>query len=190
MKVIIGITGASGVVLGLRSAEAAKALGHEVHVIYSNGAVETAKYEFPGFLNELKALGTRLYSENDWDAPMASGSNVFDSMVIIPCSMKTLGLIAGGIEENVITRAALVQLKERRRLVLVIREAPLSTIHIRNMLSVSEAGGIVMPASPGFYGRVNDINDMINFIVGRALEAAGVGNSMYPRWAHNDSDGD
>lgn len=190
MKVIIGVTGASGVVLGLRAVEAASSLGHEVYAVYSKGAVEAARYELPDFLERLSGAGARVYREDDWTAPMASGSNRFDSMIVIPCSMKTLGLIANGIEENVIARAALVQLKERRRLVLVIREAPLSTIHIRNMLSVSEAGAVVMPASPGFYGGVRGLDDVINFIVGRALEAAGVENGLYPKWAADDLDGD
>jgi 4-hydroxy-3-polyprenylbenzoate decarboxylase len=162
MRLLVAVSGASGIIYAQRLIEVLKRLGHDVNVVVSNGAMEVAKYE--------KAeLPKSDYSENDLSAPFASGSYKFDGMVIIPCSVKTLGEVANGIGDTLITRAAEVCLKERRKLILVVRETPLSLIAIENMRKVTLAGGIVLPACPGFYsGATTD--DLINFVVGRVLD--------------------
>ena len=181
----MGITGASGVVYGVRFLEMIKkyASDSEVHLIISNTAVSILRYEVGLDKESLSRLADRVYDEDELGAPIASGSFKHDGMVIIPCSMKTLASIAHGITDNLITRAADVTLKERRRLILVIRETPLNLVHIRNMELVTLAGAIVMPAAPAFYNRPKTIDDMVNFIVGRVLDLLGIENDLYRRWS-------
>ncbi|MCX6770212.1 MAG: UbiX family flavin prenyltransferase [Candidatus Micrarchaeota archaeon] len=175
MRLLVAITGASGIAYGARLAEVLGKGKHEIAVVVSSGAKKVAQAE-----------GARLpkanYSEDDFSCPFASGSNCADAVIVCPCSLKTLGEIANGVGNSLITRAAEVALKERKKLVLVVRETPLSLIAIKNMERVTLAGGIVLPASPGFYHKPKSISDLVDFVVGKTLDAAGVENHLFKRW--------
>ncbi len=189
-RIVVGITGASGVVYGVRFLETVRKYSSdtEVHLVISSTAVDIMKHELGISKEHVMSLVNRTYDENDLGAPIASGSFKHDGMVIIPCSMKTLAAIAHGITDNLITRAADVTLKERKKLILVVRETPLNLIHIRNMELVTLAGAVVMPAAPAFYGRPRTIDDLVNFIVGRALDLLGIENDLYNRWSGYSED--
>ncbi|MEM3833027.1 MAG: UbiX family flavin prenyltransferase [Thermoprotei archaeon] len=182
MRLVVGISGASGVIYGIRLLQVLKDLNIETHLIMTNAAKETIRLETGYQISEVESLATRSYNINDIAAPMSSGSFKFDGMIIIPCSMKTLAGIATGYTSNLLLRAADVTLKERRPLILVIRETPLTTIHIRNMLIVARAGGIILPAMPGFYHNPKTLQDMIDFIVGKILDQLGLEHNLYERW--------
>lgn len=182
MKVIVAVTGASGIIYGVRLVEELNKKNVETHVIFTEAAKKTAEYELKDALKRVKASSKFIYSENEIDAPPASGSNFFHAMIIAPCSIRTLGSIANGIADNLVTRAALVQLKERRSLILLLRETPISTIDILNMLKVSIAGATIMPASPAFYHNPNTIDDLVNFIVGKILDLLGIQHNLYKKW--------
>jgi 4-hydroxy-3-polyprenylbenzoate decarboxylase len=184
-RLIIGMSGASGVVYGVRLLEVLKNSDVEPHLIMSKNAVNTLKQETEFTEDYVKNLATAVYDNNDLSAPPSSGSFRTIGMVVIPCSMKTLAAIATGLSDNLITRAASVTLKERRKLVLVVRETPLSTIHIENMLKASIAGGIILPAMPGFYNRPETIDDLINHIVGRVLDMFEIEHKLFKRWGED-----
>ncbi|MGC8606891.1 MAG: UbiX family flavin prenyltransferase [Vulcanisaeta sp.] len=183
-KIVVGITGASGVIYGVRFLETVRkySTNTEIHLVMSNTAINIIKHEVGLDGESLSRLADRVYGEDELGAPIASGSFKHDGMVIIPCSMKTLASIAHGITDNLISRAADVTLKERRKLILVIRETPLNLVHIKNMELVTLAGAIVMPAAPAFYNKPRTIDDMVNFIVGRVLDLLGIENELYRRW--------
>ena len=188
MRIVVAITGASGVVYGKRLLESL-AGKHELHVVVSEAAKKVWHYEQDAKL-DLAALeklikkhkASALYSESDMAAPIASGSFKTDAMVVIPCSTKTLSGIANGYADNLVIRAADVMLKEHRKLVLVLRETPLSPIAIGNMLKLANIGVVILPACPGFYSRPKTISDMVDFVVGKALDSAGIDNNLYKRW--------
>ncbi len=186
MRLFIGITGASGVIYGIRVLEMLRRLsGVEVHLSMSNTAKGLIGQETEYDVEHVKNLADYYWEEHDMYAPPASGSFLLDGVAIVPCSTRTLAAVANGISDNLITRAAEVALKERRRLVLVIRESPLSTIHLENMVKVSRAGAVVMPASPGFYHRPTTIDELVDFVAGRVLDLLGVKHSFTKRWGED-----
>ncbi len=175
MKVFLGITGASGIIYGKRLAQVLKNSGHKCLVCVSKGAKKVSK-------EENTPIGKYDYEEEDFSCPFASGSNPPDAVVICPCSLKTLGEISNGTGSTLISRCAEVALKEGKKLILVIRETPYSYITIKNMEKITLAGGIILPASPGFYHNPKNIGDLIDFIVGKILDRLGVKNSLFKRW--------
>ncbi|MEM3364129.1 MAG: UbiX family flavin prenyltransferase [Candidatus Micrarchaeia archaeon] len=180
MRLLIGVSGASGQVYARRLIDVLRKEGHEVKVVISAGAEKVARYEHT-------TLPKPDYAEDDLAAPFASGSYQFDGMVIIPCSLKTLGEVAHGIGSTLITRAAEVCLKERRKLILVVRETPLSLVAIENMRLVALAGGVILPACPAFYSETRSVDDMVDFVIGRVLDQLGVNHNIYRRWKGESS---
>ena len=184
--ILIAITGASGVIYGTELLKALKQLKIETGLLVSDSAKTVIKYELENYwendLKELKQLADHYYEANELDSSINSGSFKFDSLVIIPCSMKTVSAIANGYASNSIVRVADVALKERRELVLVPRETPLRDVHLENMLRISKEGGIILPAMPAFYHNPNNINDMTDFIVGKVLDILKIDNEMFKRW--------
>ena len=181
MKVVLGVTGASGVVYGVSLASELAKAGIDLTIIVSDAAKRVLAAETRRGLKELKGHG-RLLTEHDIDADIASGSARTDAVVICPCSMKTLAAIAQGYAYNLICRAADVAIKEHRRLVLVVREMPISAIHLENMLKLARLGAVILPASPGFYHEPKTVNDMVNHVVGKVLDILGVESELYKRW--------
>ncbi len=182
-RVVVGITGASGIPYGIRLLEVLREFDVEVHLTCSPSASLVNKHEGDGrSWDEVLALADVVHDNSNLAASIASGSFKAKAMAIVPCSGTTLGKIAAGISDNLVTRAALVMLKERRQLILVPRETPLSTIYIDNMLKLSNAGAIIAPASPAFYNKPKTLDDNINFIVGRVLDLLGYDSEIFSRW--------
>ncbi len=182
MRLVIAITGASGAPYSLKLLQACKQLGIETELIMSKNADRLLELELGKAPKDLQKLATRSHAPDDLEAGPSSGSYHTDGMVVIPCSMKTLGEIANGISHDLITRAADVTLKQNRTLVLVPRETPLNLIHIENMARLKQAGAVILPAAPAFYTKPQRISDMVDFVVGRVLEMFGVDHQLYPRW--------
>jgi 4-hydroxy-3-polyprenylbenzoate decarboxylase len=181
-RLIIGITGATGIVYGIRALQVARELGVESHLVVSRAGEMTRAYETELCREELHALADVSYPVNDVGAAIASGSFRNLGMLIAPCSVRTLAEIASGVTTTLLTRAADVALKERRRLVLMVREAPLHAGHIRNMLAVTEMGGIIHPPVPAFYTNPTSIADIVDHALGRALDCFGLEMPHMPRW--------
>ncbi|MGZ5520729.1 MAG: UbiX family flavin prenyltransferase [Halobacteriota archaeon] len=182
MTITVAITGASGVQYGVRLLEALRDLQVETQLIVTKSGQDLMSIETQYSLNYVTSLACQTYEEMDLSAPIASGSHISNGMVIIPCSMKTLGSIAHGISSNLVTRAADVCLKERRKLILVVRETPLSGIHLSNMSRLSQCGAVIMPASPGFYTRPATIEELIDTLVARVLDLLQIDHSLSRRW--------
>ena len=183
MKLIVGITGATGVVYGVRILERLREAGVQTHLVISRWGVRTLIHETPYSREHVESLATVAYRPADMGAAISSGSFRTDGMIIAPCSAKTLAAVAHGVGENLIHRAADVVLKERRRLVLVLREAPLSDIHLENMLRLSRMGAVVLPPVPAFYHHPQTIDDIVDHTVARVLDQFGVQVSGVERWA-------
>jgi flavin prenyltransferase len=180
--IVIAITGASGVIYSLKLLEALKELEVETGVVVSKPAEIIIDYELDKKLEEIKSLSNHYYEPNDLTSSINSGSFKFDSLVIVPCSMKTLSAIANGYANNVITRVADVALKENRKTVIVPRETPLRAIHLENMLEIAREGGIILPAMPAFYHKPETLDDMVNFVVGKILDSLNIENNLFKRW--------
>jgi polyprenyl P-hydroxybenzoate/phenylacrylic acid decarboxylase-like protein len=182
-RLIVAITGATGSIYGLRILEALRASGGwESHLVVSEAGMLNAWQEYKLARKDIQKLADVVHSVRDIGASVASGSFITEGMVIAPCSMKTLSGVAHAFSDNLITRAADVVLKERRRLVLLTREAPLNLAHLRNMVAVTEMGGIVFPPVPAFYSGAQTIDDLVNHSVGRVLDLFGVEHDSIKRW--------
>src|SRR4051812_1692955 len=193
MHVFLGITGASGAPYAARLLEALGETGCEIGLCASRAGLEVVATELYGDarlspdetlarLIEPVREAVTLYDERDWHSPYASGSAKVDAYVICPCSMGTLGTIASGAMQNLIHRAASVAIKEERRLVLMPRETPLSAIHLRNMLTLREAGATILFLAPGFYHGAESVDQLVDFVVARALDQLGLEQALTPRW--------
>jgi 4-hydroxy-3-polyprenylbenzoate decarboxylase len=178
----VGISGASGVIYGVRVLQALKPLPVETHLVMTRTAEVTLAYETRMKVADVRRLADVAYPFDDLAAAISSGSFQTIGMIVAPCSMRSLGEIAHGISSNLLTRAADVVLKERRRLVLVARETPLHTIHLRNLLTVSELGAIVAPPMPAFYNKPKTLDDVIDHTVGRVLDLFGLDTGKVKRW--------
>jgi len=181
-RIVVGITGASGAVYGVRLLERLRELGVQTHHVVSAAGVLNVHHELGLDRKALEALADHAYSPADVGATIASGSFATQAMVIAPCSMKTLGSIAHGLSDNLLTRAADVMLKERRRLVLMVRETPFNLAHLRNMTAVTEMGGVIFPPLPAFYHRPSSIGELVDEGVERVLALVGVEGAAPKAW--------
>ena len=183
-RLIIAITGATGAIYGIRLLQVLRDLpGIETHLMLSEAGVLNLHQELDMKRRDAEAIAHVVHNVRDIGASIASGSFQSDGMIVAPCSMKTLAAVAHGLSDNLITRAADVVLKERRRLVLMVRETPFNLAHLRNMTAVTEMGGIIFPPLPGFYQRPQSIIEMVDHTVGRVLDLYGVAHSLTPRWS-------
>ena len=184
-RLIVGISGASGIIYGVRLLELLRKVEVETHLVVSRAAEMTRACELDLSARELRALATVSYRVGDIGAAISSGSFRTTGMVIAPCSVRTLAEIASGVSSSLLTRAADVVLKERRRLVLLVRETPLHAIHLRNMLTVTEAGAIIMPPAPAFYHQPQSIDQMVTHTVCRVLDLFDIDTGMLKRWGED-----
>lgn len=180
--IVVAITGASGVIYGIRLLEALKDLNIENSLVISDAGKTVIESETSYSVEDVIALADEYYDFDDLTASINSGSFKFESVAIVPCSMKTLSSIANGYGANTITRVADVCLKERRRIVIVPRETPLRSAHLQNMLTLSQEGAVILPAMPGFYSDHDTVDDQINFIVGKILDSLKIENNLFKRW--------
>lgn len=181
MKLTIAVTGASSIVLAKRLLEVLKKKGVETHLVASDASKKVMEYEDIS-CSDLKSLASKVHKINEIDASIASGSFKTDGMIVVPCSMKTLGGIASGYSKNLILRAADVCLKQEKKLILVPRETPLNYIHLKNMLTLKKAGATILPANMAFYYKPETLKDMINFIIGKILDSLEIEHELYKRW--------
>tara|TARA_Y100000588_G_scaffold393624_1_gene510359 strand:- start:2606 stop:3172 length:567 start_codon:yes stop_codon:yes gene_type:complete len=181
-RIVVGISGASGLPYAIRLLEILKPLDFETHLVSTDSAKLVHKHECQGVWQDVLDLADVVHENENVAASIASGSFKAKAMVIIPCSGTTLGKIASGVSDNLLTRSATVMLKERRKLILVPRETPLSTIYIENMLKIAQAGAIMVPAMPAFYNLPKTIEDNVNFIVGRVLDVLDIDTNIFKRW--------
>ena len=182
-RLIVGMTGSSGAIFGVRFLEALKLAGDvESHLVISKWAQRTIEHETDYTLEQVRALASVVHSPGDMGATISSGSFPIDGMVVIPCSVRTLGGIAQGVGDHLVHRAADVILKERRKLVLVVRETPLSEVHLENMLKLSRMGVTMLPPMPAFYNHPQSVDDIVNHIVGRVLDQFGIPAPFEKRW--------
>lgn len=181
-KIVIGFSGASGIIYGIRLLEVLHSINIQTYLIISEWAKKNIVVETPKTLEYVKSLSSVNYDNSKLDASVSSGSFLHDGMVIVPCSMKSLSSIANGYDDTLISRAASVTLKESRKLILVPRETPLSRIHLENMIKVQEAGAIVLPAMPGFYHNPSSIDQIVDHLVGKILDQLKIKHELFKRW--------
>lgn len=182
MRIGVGVTGASGAVYGWTLIKALCTLGMEVHAVYTDMGRKVLEYECGLTIGEVKQYAV-VYENTDLFAPLASGSFPMDGMVVVPCSMHTLGALAGASGRDLLTRAADVTLKEGRKLIVVPRETPMTVIHLENMLRLARAGAVIMPAAPGFYHKPATLDELVAFMVGKILDRLTIEHNLYQRWA-------
>jgi 4-hydroxy-3-polyprenylbenzoate decarboxylase len=184
MELIIGISGASGVIYGIKLLKHLSAEQNcKINLIISDHAKQLIEYETNENIDDLIKLSDHYYENSALESSIASGSKLIEGMVIVPCSMSTLAKINSGITDNLITRAADVSLKEQRKLIVVPRETPCNSIHLRNLAELSTAGVIILPGMPGFYHLPQSIDDLINFITGKILDQLGIDHELFTRWS-------
>jgi 4-hydroxy-3-polyprenylbenzoate decarboxylase len=181
-RLVVGMTGATGVIFGIRLLEVLREGPVETHLVMSTWAARTMVAETGWRPDDVRELADFAYDEHDQLAPLATGAFHTDGMVVAPCSMKSLALIANGISESLIHRAADIHLKEGRKLLLVVRESPLSVIHLENMLKAARAGAMIVPPVPAFYSRPRSIEEMVDHTVGRLLDHFGIEHDLVRRW--------
>ena len=181
-RLIVGMTGSTGAIFGIRLLEALKHCEVESHLIISKWAQRTIEHETSHSVEQVRSLATVVHSQGDMGASISSGSFLTEGMVVIPCSVRTLGGISSGYGEHLVHRAADVILKERRRLVLVVRETPLSEVHLENMLKLARMGVIMLPPMPAFYNHPKTVDDVIDHIVFRVLDQFGIAAPFAKRW--------
>jgi len=181
-RLIVGISGASGIVYGVRTLEVLRRLGIETHLVMTRSAQVTLAHELPMKVSDVGALASVVHRADDIGASISSGSFPTMGMIIAPCSIRTLSEIATGVTSSLLTRAGDVVLKERRRLVLMVRETPLHLGHLRSMAQVTEMGAIVMPPVPAFYPKPQTVDDIVDHTVGRALDLFGIDSGLVKRW--------
>lgn len=182
MKIVVGMTGASGSIYTVRLLEVLREAGCEVHFVASESGWQVIEYECGLTQTDVEKLVERVYDVNKIGSAIASGSFRTDAMVIVPCSMRTLGGIANGVADNLLMRAADVAMKEGRPLYIVPRETPLSAIHLENMLKLARLGVRIIPAMPGFYHRPQNMNELIDMMVGKICDQIGVEHTLFERW--------
>lgn len=180
--IVVAITGASGVIYGVRLLEALKEAGKKTALLVTEPARIIIDYELDINMNDLEQLCYRIYDSQDLTAAINSGSCRFESMVIVPSTMKTLAAISQGYASNAVTRAADVALKEGRKLIIVPRETPLRPVHLENMLKLSKEGAVILPAMPAFYHQPDNIGDLVDFLVGKILDVLSIDHHLYRRW--------
>ncbi|MGE5683830.1 MAG: UbiX family flavin prenyltransferase [Nitrososphaerota archaeon] len=181
-KIVIGFSGASGIIYGIRLLEILHSINIQTYLIISEWAKKNIEIETDKTLEYVKSLSSVNYNNFKLDASVSSGSFLHDGMVIVPCSMKSLSSIANGYDDTLISRAASVTLKESRKLIIVPRETPLSRIHLENMVKLQEAGAIILPAMPGFYHKPSTIEEIIDHLVGKILDQLNIKHGLFKRW--------
>jgi len=181
-RLIVGMTGATGAILGIRLLEALQGSGVETHLVLSKWAMQTVEHETAYTVKDVRALASVTYESSNMGAAISSGSFVTDGMVVVPCSMRSLGAIAHGTGDHLVHRAADVILKERRKLVLVAREMPLSEIHLENMLKLARMGVVMMPPMPAFYHHPATVENIVDHVVARVLDQFGIPVDFARRW--------
>lgn len=182
-RIIVGVSGASGSIYAIQTLRALRALGNiEIHLVLSAQAKQTVELETDVKPDVLEALADVIYESGDLAARISSGSFKTDGMIVVPCSMRSASAIAYSLNDNLLVRAADVCLKERRTLVLVVRETPLHVNHLRNLVRAAEAGAVILPPVPGTYSRPKTLEDIVNHTVGKALDQFGIENELFRRW--------
>ena len=182
MKLIVGITGSTGAIYGIRMLETLKKLSVESHLIMSEWGEKCISMETDYTVDYVKSLADNISDEKNMASSVSSGTHRIDGMIIAPCSMKTLAAIANGYDDTLVARAAGVTIKESRKLILMVRETPLSAIHLENMLKLSRLGIVILPPVTEFYTKPQSIDDIVNHVVGKCLDQFDIEHSLYPRW--------
>ncbi len=182
LNIIVGITGSTGAIYGVRILEELQRLNHRAHLVISKWGEQCIRMETDFDMSYVRGLATETFSEQNMAASISSGTNMIDGMVVAPCSMKTLSAIANGYDDTLVARAAGVTIKESRKLILLARESPLSAIHLENMLKLARLGVVILPPMTEFYTRPRTISDIINHAVGKCLDQFGIIHGLYTPW--------